>query len=199
MSIYTSSSSSSLFTTYGTSSTVTSLSVVSDNSVSTINLAGSDHSSSTSIDVIPAGPPFPPNNSINDHMESTINLRTITVALTVKECGNNICFHSYYFITQLPMATIKIGMDISSEQLHGRLIGIEEVKNDMVVFVCKEDNHHISFVIVKQQNAKLPWHWKLSSTLRHIVNQWRRWKLERKFGQCQKTETIIFYPVLRNL
>jgi hypothetical protein len=158
MSIHTSSSSSSLFTHYGTSSTVTSLSIISDDSISTINFAGSHHFSFISIDVIPASPRLPPNNSINDHMESTVKLCTITVALTVKEYGDNICFHSYYFIMQLPMARIKIGMDINSEQLHGRLIGIEEVKNNMVVFACKEDNHHISFVIVKQQNAKLPWH-----------------------------------------
>jgi hypothetical protein len=142
----------------------------SDDDVSTINFAGSDHSSSISIDVIPANLSFLPNRSINDHVDSAVNSQTITLALTVKRCGDNICHHSYYFLMQLPMAMIKIGMDIRSEQLHGRLIGIEEVKNDIVVFVCREDNHCISFVIVKQQDAKLPWHWKISSTLQHIAN-----------------------------
>jgi hypothetical protein len=46
--------------------------------------------------------------------------------------------------------------------LYGTLIGIEEAKNDMVVFICMEDNCDVSFVIVKQQYAKLPWYWKLN-------------------------------------
>jgi hypothetical protein len=52
---------------------------------------------------------------------------------------------------------------------------------------------------VKQQDAKLPWHWKISSTLQHIANWWRRWKLERKFGQRWATETIVFHPVISTL
>jgi hypothetical protein len=199
MSAYTSSSFSSLFTTHTTSSNDTSLSTGSDDNVSTITFARSDHSSSISIDVVPANLSFPPNRSINDHVDSAVNSQTITLALIVKRCGDNICHHSYYFLTQLPVAMIKIGMDIRSEQLHGRLIGIEEVKNDMVVFVCREDNRCISFVIVKQQDAKLPWHWKFGSTLRHIANRWRTWKLERRFGQCWVTETIVFHPVINTL
>jgi len=144
--------------------------------------------------------PFPPDANLSSsstfdrQLDMTIASDTIPLVtdsamfVTEQRENNVISYYPIYRILKSPASTIKVGLKVRSESVHGKLVEIVGIRERKIWFLCREADHWDSFVMVDIEYVRLPWHWRLKGVLQHIHDCWKEWLLIWRLRQSWGTD-----------